>query len=57
MKMTKQEEKLFLREKYADYNPKRHDAFIIRYRKEVEGENLRNYMINRHIIKPIEKGQ
>ena len=40
---TRQAEKTFLRTRYPDYDPRHHDAFVLRYRGEQERAQLHAY--------------
>jgi hypothetical protein len=42
-------QKEMLRRYYADYDPKRHDAFVIRFTREVEEKALEQYHERRGI--------
>jgi len=53
--MTKQEQKQFFKKYYSDYNPKRHDAFVLRYVEEQKKKALNDYMVNRGIIETIQE--
>lgn len=53
--MIDKKEKEFLRDYYPDYNPKYHDAFTLRYQKERDKEETRQYMIRRGIIKDLQQ--
>ena len=46
----RKKQKEYLKSIYADYDPKRHDAFVMRYNEETEKRNLETYMKNRNII-------
>lgn len=48
MKPTK-EQKDLLREKYRDYDPRYHDAFVLRLQKEEEAKAMAEYKKNRGI--------
>lgn len=39
-----------LKELYPDYNPVRHDVYVIRYNKEQDAAALKEYMIRRGVI-------
>jgi hypothetical protein len=36
---------------YSDYSPIYHDVFVIRFNQEKERESLKNYMVERGILK------
>ena len=48
--MDKKEQKKFLKELYDDYDPKYHDAFVIRYNKDMDKKQTKRYMEYRGII-------
>ena len=48
--MTRAEQKVFFRTLYLDYDPKRHDVFVWRYRQKQEAEALRAYEEDRGIV-------
>lgn len=43
-------QKDILRSLYPDYDPKHHDAFVIRYQNEQDKSTLHSYMQNRGIV-------
>jgi len=47
--MTRKEQKEFLKKYYSDYNPKLHDAFVMRYIAEQDKSASERYMRNRDI--------
>jgi transposase len=49
-KEERKRQKEFLKEYYPDYNPIRHDAYVMRYQGEQEKKAIKNYMVNRGII-------
>ncbi len=51
-----QKNKEILKRIYRDYDPKYHDAFVLRYNKELEKKALAEYEKNRKIV-PYEKKQ
>jgi hypothetical protein len=50
-KEERKEQKEVLKNLYPDYIPTRHDAFVMRYNTEKEKEALKDYMVDRGIIK------
>jgi hypothetical protein len=42
-------QKEYLKSLYHDYDPKRHDAFVMRFNQETDKRNLQEYMKNRNI--------
>jgi len=45
----RREQKEFLRKYYQDYDPVHHDAFVIRFNREMEAQAEMRYMENRGI--------
>ena len=45
----RRKQKEFLKAYYFDYRPERHDAYVIRYQKELAAKALEQYQINREI--------
>ena len=43
----RQKQKEFLKKYYFDYDPKRHDAFVIRYQKEQQADAEYRYRVDR----------
>ena len=48
-KLTRKEQKELMRKKYVDYDPRHHDAFVLRLQKEEELKTVTQYMKNRGI--------
>ncbi len=46
----RKQQKEKLRLLYDDYDPKRHDAFVIRYNQDIDKEALKQYSLNRGIL-------
>ena len=49
-KETRITQRPILELEFADYNPVRHDAFVVRHNKALEKEQTEQYHINRGII-------
>jgi len=49
MDNIKKAQKEILKKIYSDYDPKYHDAFVLKYTKTLEKQSLDNYMKNRNI--------
>ena len=49
-KEGRREDGIILREKYPDYDPKRHDYFVFRYNRDNDRELTHEFMVNRGII-------
>ena len=46
---AKRRQRTILEKQYPDYDPKYHDAFVIRFNKEHDTKNLLDYMAARGI--------
>lgn len=45
----RKEQKNILKGKYNDYDPRYHDAFIVRFNADTDKKDIQEYMINRNI--------